>query len=247
MKGFGDTLYYISSLILAIYGAIFFEVNSYIKGKWQFLFILCYFEFMLLLLRYFLKRTRCTVKRAQYGICFLLACITAFLLLDRMEIDFPRESTTVVIEATGERNGDSKGNEVWLGDILIDGESVDLETIWHDSAWIYKPDIAYLVATPGEQASSIQFSCSRARKIEIEFQTSEYSGIVEIRSDEGGERLDLYGTGAEMEQYKIEIPAETTLFWQGYSYLAAVILFTIIYVVLAVYLNRKKMKELHRS
>ena len=171
MRSIKKVLCYLGTLIVSVYGAIFFAVNAYLKGKWQFLFVLFYFEFMQILLLYFLKKANehIKVKKMQYIFCSVLAGTTAFLLLDAMEINFPRDKTTVTIEATGEKNENSKGSEIWMGGISIDGEKVNLDTIWHDSVWKYDPAINYLIATSSEQSSTIQFSCEQARKIEIEF------------------------------------------------------------------------------
>lgn len=240
MKYIKNILFYFATLLLSVYGAVFFIVNGYIKGKWQFLFIFCYFEFMQLLWFYLVKKVSYNIKKAQIGLCLLLSCITAFLVLNTMEINFPRQSATVVIGATGEKNDSSKGNEIWLENILIDGEKVELETIWHDSIWTYDSGNTCLVATPLEQSSSIQFSCEKARKIQIEFLTNEYSGIVEIQDEGGYDKLDLYEKEIGNRLYEIKLPTETTLFWRCYSYISAVILFLMIYYSLFLYLCRKR-------
>lgn len=243
MKYIKDILFYLVTLFLSVYGAVFFLVNGYIKGKWQFLFIFCYFEFMQLLWYYLVKKMPYKIKKTQFGLCLLLSCITAFLLLNAMEINFPRQRATVVIGATGEKNDSSMGNEIRLENILIDGEKVELETIWHDSIWTYDSDNTCLVATPLEQSSSIQFSCEKARKIEIEFLASEYSGIVEIRDDEGYNRLDLYEEDMSIKQYEIKLPTETTLFWRCYSYISSIILFLLIYYSFMLYMYRKRVSQ----
>lgn len=242
MRSIKKVLCYLGTLIVSVYGAIFFAVNAYLKGKWQFLFVLFYFEFMQILLLYFLKKANehIKVKKMQYIFCSVLAGTTAFLLLDAMEINFPRDKTTVTIEATGEKNENSKGSEIWMGSISIDGEKVNLDTIWHDSVWKYDPAINYLIATPSEQSSTIQFSCEQARKIEIEFQTSEYSGIVEITDDEKNEKIDLYAKETGRKRYTIDIPTRTILFWRSYSYISSFILFLMIYYSLVMYLNRNR-------
>lgn len=242
MRSIKKVLCYLGTLIVSVYGAIFFAVNAYLKGKWQFLFVLFYFEFMQILLLYFLKKANehIKVKKMQYIFCSVLAGTTAFLLLDAMEINFPRDKTTVTIEATGERNENSKGSEIWMGSISIDGEKVNLDTIWHDSVWKYDPAINYLIATSSEQSSTIQFSCEQARKIEIEFQTSEYSGIVEITDDEKNEKIDLYAKETGRKRYTIDIPTRTILFWRSYSYISSFILFLMIYYSLVMYLNRNR-------
>ena len=170
MRSIKKILCYLGTLIVSVYGAIFFAVNTYLKGKWQFLFVLLYFEFMQILLLYFLKKAneRIKVKKMQYIFCAILAGTTAFLFLDATEINFPRDKTTVRIEATGEKNENSKGSEIWMGGISIDGEKVNLDTIWHDSVWKYDPSINYLIATPSEYSSAIQFSCEQARKIDFD-------------------------------------------------------------------------------
>lgn len=242
MRSIKKVLCYLGTLIVSVYGAIFFAVNAYLKGKWQFLFVLFYFEFMQILLLYFLKKANehIKVKKMQYIFCSVLAGTTAFLLLDAMEINFPRDKTTVTIEATGEKNENSKGSEIWMGSISIDGEKVNLDTIWHDSVWKYDPAINYLIATSSEQSSTIQFSCEQARKIEIEFQTSEYSGIVEITDDEKNEKIDLYAKETGRKRYTIDIPTRTILFWRSYSYISSFILFLMIYYSLVMYLNRNR-------
>ena len=242
MRSIKKILCYLGTLIVSVYGAIFFAVNTYLKGKWQFLFVLLYFEFMQILLLYFLKKAneRIKVKKMQYIFCSILAGTTAFLFLDATEINFPRDKTTVRIEATGEKNENSKGSEIWMGGISIDGEKVNLDTIWHDSVWKYDPSVNYLIATPSEYSSAIQFSCEQARKIEIEFQTSEYSGIVEITDDEKNEKIDLYEKENGSRRYIIDVPTRTTLFWRSYAYISSFILFLMLYYSLVLYLNRKR-------
>ena len=236
-----DIISYAGTLLLAIYGAVFFEVNAYIKGKWQFIFVLLYFEVMLLLLRLLLKKINLShkIKRVHYILIFFLACITAFAVRDKMEINFPQETVTVRISATGEKNEQSKGNEIWLKEISIDGIAADLNSIWHDSFWNFNQDVNSLVATPPEEGSTIQFSCNRARTIKLEFQTTAYSGIVEIEEEGNIERVDLYEEETGNKMYQVDTPTYTTRYWEFYSYISSVILFIFIYYALvALYVRR---------
>lgn len=99
---------------------------------------------------------------------FASGCIS-WICKDNMLITFPQDEITIHITATGEKNENSQGTEIWISEITADDENVDLSTVWHDDVWTYDKNTEYLYAVPKDRESFLEFSFRKARVIQIGF------------------------------------------------------------------------------
>lgn len=206
-------------MLLAFYGTEKFLVNNYIVGKWQFLFVMSYFILMISIIIYLIFRMNIKFSVGIRVLLIIISGCLAWVCREDMLITFPQDEFTVYITATGEKNENSQGTEIWISEITVDNERVDLSTVWHDEAWIYDKSTEYLYAVPENKKSILEFSFIKAGVIRIEFIRHEWSGIVGVDSTNGDtEFIDLYKKDGDSMVYSIDVPRNTNIVWREISF-----------------------------
>jgi hypothetical protein len=89
--------------------------------------------------------------------------------------------------ATGERNPDSKGTEVWIPE--SDTKRLKAKIVRQDAGWESREGA--MVSYQNQPATIQSFLKLKSEKY-LTFSTHEYSGIVEVKYGESGRRIDLY-------------------------------------------------------
>ncbi len=96
---------------------------------------------------------------------------------------------TIVLEVTGEANGQSKGTEIWIDSIYRDGAAVDFTKLALDRGWENRGRL-FNAGTEAEKWSIVIRSKKDTR---IDFVTHPYSGVVRVIDYRGNvTELDLY-------------------------------------------------------
>ena len=223
-------------MFLAFYGAEIFLVNNYIAGKGQFLFVFLYFIFMLSIIIHFIFRMKKTYSIGMIILLIFVSGCISWICKDSMLITFPQDEITIHITATGEKNENSQGTEIWISEITADNENVDLSTVWHDDVWTYDKNTEYLYAVPKDRESILEFSFRKESVIQIGFIKHEWSGLVSVDSTNGvNETIDLYDKDGDNVVYSIEVPRTTNISWQIISFGAAwLLIYGILYIGISI-------------
>lgn len=96
---------------------------------------------------------------------------------------------TIQISSIGEKDIVSKGTEIWINRILVDGKETDLSKYLLDDGWEYNGRIF----SAGNTESTFTLKLHAKEKIEIEFVTHPYSGIIQIQNyDKSIDTINLY-------------------------------------------------------
>ena len=105
---------------------------------------------------------------------------------------------TINIHTAGEKCPESGGTEVWINRILADGQETDLSAYALADGWEYNGRIF----SSGSSECTLTLKLHAVKKIEIEFVTHPYSGIVQIQSR--GKKTDTVNLYSDTESYVIK-------------------------------------------
>ena len=110
---------------------------------------------------------------------------------------FYEKEQEVTIIATGEKNKESYGNEVWLQGIEINNNPIsDIEDyVISNTGWIQKDGA--LLATPNNKESILVIKYSNLKSLKIYFSKHNYSGKIKIINNNTIEKFDLYSPKGE--------------------------------------------------
>ncbi|MCL9662829.1 DUF6020 family protein [Paenibacillus hunanensis] len=98
----------------------------------------------------------------------------------------------IVITATGEKSGDSKGSEVWITGITVDDQMLDLSAVSFDNTeWAIKDGkiVSYSDLAPQPASTTLTL---QGNHISIQFLKHQWSGKVEVTADNQKNSYDLY-------------------------------------------------------
>ena len=159
----------------------------------QRLFVWCYFYVILFALIWFMKSTIIAFI-TQYK---LLTIVCVFSLLGWCIIGggknvLPKKAleNEIVISIEAGANDNSKGKEVWINSLSLDGETQPLEMLQNaDQGWIIKENAVY---GSFDMSNSLILSLPSAKEMELTFGMHPWSGIVDIRSNDFYTKHDLY-------------------------------------------------------
>lgn len=124
-----------------------------------------------------------------------VALIVSLLLSHTIFADFFsgfQDNVSICIMDTVKKNTDSLGTDARLKSVKINKEVIPFEQLQFDKdEWVYSDGL--LIAINPQTPVSINYTASKVKNIEIEFQTHEGSGVVSIIIDgEQVKYLDLY-------------------------------------------------------
>lgn len=134
----------------------------------------------------------------------LLSLCFTVILFPSMQITFYRDNNISVI-ATGHKNLNAQGSEVWISKISIDGEVIDLSLFELPTNWFFID--GNIVSYPDQEENIINFKLPKAETVEITFINHPWSGMVRVESSNKiiGE-YDLYAS--ESSSITCEISGE---------------------------------------
>jgi len=136
---------------------------------------------------------------------FTLCFVVGFLLMVVIAKNLP-EFHTLEIIATGQKNADAKGSEVWvLGRKHDFGNTLDTPDYLSDGLWEKR---ARDLISYKKQPARLQWYGKLRYDGAIYFLQHPWSGIVEIIWDGNSQKTDLYSAKKERGYRKIVVPAK---------------------------------------
>lgn len=108
------------------------------------------------------------------------------------------EMNTVTLIADGKCNEESKGGEVWLSNVLVNGEQTSLRQYVtpKNKRWKYIKNSVVYVDDPSVEQKNLTLSFVNAESVELVFSRHGWSGIVGIQDGDEYTELDLYGNSS---------------------------------------------------
>lgn len=98
------------------------------------------------------------------------------------------------------KNEKAEGTEVWIDQIIIDGEPISLDTIPLNGDWTYTGRIF----SGGKEKSMLKIFIRYKKSISINFIKHPYSGMVRVRTTHKDNVLDLYDENQSIQEYVCE-------------------------------------------
>lgn len=155
---------------------------------------------------WYFKASRQGIKSTTLIMAMLLALLSVGAYWDHFLVYQP-EPTFLKIVATGEKNQESKGSEVWISSIEADGVEQDLTQVT-DAGWELRENnlVSYQ-----HQPTSLFYTTEDVRHVNITFGAHDWSGIVQIYNGESMEKIDLYSVREQGPYlYQYEAPVQIT-------------------------------------
>ena len=179
-----------------------------LETRWRFAFVFVYFLVSnILIYKIFLNRIQNRNKKNSIfrliasgilAVLLLVCCFDSFIGLYK--------PMTIRITAVGNNEGlkeGQRGTEVWLKQVMIDNEQVDLSEVPLTDGWEYRD--GFLLSYQ-DQPNSIILHLPAAKSVKLKFLSHPWSGMVVIDNGYECKRIDLFNP--DMEGTNIEIPIE---------------------------------------
>lgn len=132
-------------------------------------------------------------------ITFLFISWAFILLFPIIKKELFEKNCSIQIIAEGTKNDSSKGTEVWLDSIEIDGNLYNLDNLSLTRGWENKGRIF----SSGD-SDPLEFELDYTKSVKITFIKHPYSGNVLLDVNGKQEELDLYSMNEETVVYKID-------------------------------------------
>lgn len=133
-------------------------------------------------------------------IIIFLAISWAFVLLfPVIKKELFEKNCSIKIVAEGSKNKSSKGTEVWLDSIEVDGDLYNLDNLSLTEGWENKGRIF-----SSGYSSPLEFEIDYTKSVKMKFIKHPYSGKVLLDIDGKQEELDLYSENQETIVYIID-------------------------------------------
>lgn len=180
--------------------------------------------------KFFIKsRNDNYLEKVKIGI---LSLIITCLIIMPLNVKQNYKVTNIQVTANGTSSSNSKGTEVWIKDIIIDGVSQDLNSFLVNEGWENRGQLVSYEMQP----ATLDFELYGGEKIEIVFLKHPYSGNVNIRSKYKEETVDLYSEIEEEYIYKVELEGTIILPYLIINYIGLLIL---IYMLTFILISKK--------
>ncbi|MGO4693577.1 hypothetical protein AB4Z50_04765 [Paenibacillus sp. 2TAB26] len=186
------------------YSKLFIEMHN--ESVFKHIFIYSYlFLFGLVTITYLLKKNRMKLvlfnKKIKIIIAMSCLLISSIVIL-KIPVDMNKEYgiTHITVNAIGEMNPDSKGSEVWLTELEIDGQIFVLSTLDLQGNWIVK-DKAIVSQGTGEP---LILNISAKKSIHLKFGTHAWSGKVLVSHNNTEQKVDLYSPESGKKEVLIQ-------------------------------------------
>ena len=154
-------------------------------------------------------------KRRIILYSFILTALILFCLGNEL-FPKPLDENKILITATGQKDELSKGKEVRITNICVDGKSIELNKLSLNENWTYLENENTIMCNPDIKEGKLELKLKPGKIIEITFVKHRWSGFVEIFDnnkiikenlfDENGDAF-LYTTNGKIKNisYLIQI------------------------------------------
>ncbi|SDN35080.1 hypothetical protein SAMN04487897_102602 [Paenibacillus sp. yr247] len=217
-------------------------VKHLINSKIQYTFVFFYFIAIFSIIFHFTFKYFSN-RKISYNLTkknLYISIIIALLLViagNESFIIFGKTTSTVEVTATGNKNNNSNGAEVWLTAINIDGNSLVLSSLQHPEGWEFKEGA---LLSYKDQPSTIKLSLPQGKKVSLQFLKHDWSGEVLIKDGFNQEIVDLFSKSPSSD-YKYNVTGNKVAVSSGnllinYS-LSIILLASIIFLLLMLSIN----------
>lgn len=194
--------YFLISILISNYFVCFFLQTKSVTDLQKLYLFLCSILIFFLFLLYLDKRIFWNL-RVKVLLFFFAAVIISFVFRNKLipKIYIPSNITITILN---EKDSESKGTEVWLKKILLDGKEQKLETYISDKedTWILLDGVLFGDASLNSNPLDLQFP--KAKSIQLNFGKHAWSGMITIISNRDEIGYNLYDpANSEIE---IDIP-----------------------------------------
>lgn len=175
--------------ILSGLGLIGFIENETILSFYQKIFLLFYFVIVIVFLFYQGKNK--SVKKPEKKDKVLIAGISMIVVIFGRNIWIPvqYQDCEIEITATGEKNKESNSYEVWIQEIEINHNLVDLSK-YQNEQWIFLDHC--IVSNAGEEKEILLIPIEKMESVKITFGKHAWSGIAEVNFLGNQNKIDLF-------------------------------------------------------
>lgn len=199
-------------------------VNRYtIESTVEYLFIFLYFFAIGVIVVYIINYFWIEMKAHSWKANIMLLLVLSVIIVGAgggLFDNHKYQSSHIEVNAIGENNENSKGSEVWLTKVSVDGSEMDLTEL-QSQEWEVR-DGALL--SYKEQPSTVIIDFPAARDITISFLQHEWSGAVKIKDGDNNELFDLYSDEVNTMQYTVKSNIAPESIYSKVDFLMAVIL-----------------------
>lgn len=166
-------------------------------------FILCSIFFIILLkmCEFILKKV---LNKSNYKFLIVGTFIFALLIIKFHKFEYvcyESKNTIITIEALGEKDSRSLGNEVWINSIQTEREKLNLDLIQLNDGWEFKNG---RIVSYENQPNYLEIPIEFKEKLVIELIKHPYSGMVNIKYNEKNIEYNLFSEQENYEQIIIE-------------------------------------------
>ncbi|MFT8342072.1 MAG: DUF2142 domain-containing protein [Clostridium beijerinckii] len=141
------------------------------------------------------------LKKKNIIIIALAMILSICSILSTILIIESKKNVNYVITLTGDKNQNSKGSEVRISDIEIDGNPIELSKIELPEGFYYTDE--QIVGFASDKVSILSINTQRTSALKITFIKHEWSGIVKVDNGTNIVTQDLYSNGME-DKYTYE-------------------------------------------
>ncbi|WP_336762287.1 hypothetical protein [Paenibacillus sp. USHLN196] len=195
---------FISVIIAYVYSNLYIPVNNMNKIDLLFisvyLFVVCFVAYA-----YLLSKTLLNIKKDKLKLFIIkisLCLIVSIFLFGAIPAHWitPFQNSNIVLSPV-KSNPQSGGNEIWLNEIIIDGQRMMNKELDINEGWVLKDDALFF---SGEQESIQEISIQFKDNIILIFGQHAWSGSVKVDSGEQVHVLDLYTKNSNTLEYDIK-------------------------------------------
>jgi len=242
MKMLKNIMFVCLIVLASVYLTFFIDVytlNTLLKK----IFIFVYFIIMCLI-AIWLKRKLIIIDKRKI-INILSIVIASFLLIVFQNTFLPIQQETDIYISAKEFPNTTIVKEVWLTDIVIDGNKVPLNSlqVQQKDGWLYNSEYDDFVFYPSENIDNLLSFNVVAKNVDLLFESNAWSGCVEVSlSNHNGEIYDLQTNDgrSEIVTSKWQTAKQYTLFERIiYNFGATVVLAFLVQCIAQVLMTKK--------
>jgi hypothetical protein len=161
-------------------------------------------------------------KRILLFISLIISALVVGASHHLLDINIHEKPISITITATGDKNENSNGSEVWITEIKLDGNLYDMSSIKYTDNWEFRNGA---LLSYKDRPASLNLVLPGSNKLEVTLLKHDWSGLVSIDYGDRNETIDLYSKYRSSYKHIIN---NTNLVHLGLSSLLATIVIAFI-------------------
>lgn len=198
----------INGLLIAVFIPLYLDMKIELLWSHKILIFITYFTLGYILCKKVLyPRMKKIIIKDRYSrriitiISISLSIVIMILNYENIIFSNRYKENEIIITATGEKNTDSLGTEIWIFNMEELKQNVGIKSLDVGNSWeIRENNIVSYQNQPNQIVIKVKPHTS---PINIEFLKHNYSGIIEIKTNEKVDRIDLYSNEGSTLEYPI--------------------------------------------